>query len=80
MPKLEEITHLFEPPFSPFILQEANEKIQVWSCIWEEKDRMKKARMVAVTARDVCDKSGYPVIHRSLQILTTQPVSTASVE
>ena len=47
------------------------------------RDRLalkKTLPMDAVTTLDVCDKSVYPVIHRLLQILAIQPVSTASGE
>ena len=67
--------------FSPFALQQTKEKNEVWKCIWEEKDRLKKTvRMDAVTFLYVCDKSTSPVVHRFLQNLALQFVFTASAE
>ena len=79
--KVEEVFDFYEPLFSSFAPQQANEKIEVWSCIWGEEDRLKKAvPMDVVTALGVCGKSVYPIIHDLLQILAIQPASTSSAE
>ena len=39
---------VFKPLFSLFTLQQAKRKTEVWSCIWEEKDWLKKVLINAV--------------------------------
>ena len=69
--KLEEVFDFYEPPFSPFTLQQAKEKIGCGATY---------GIIDGVTAPDVFDKSVYPVIHRLLKILEIQPDYTASAE
>ena len=60
--KLLQIFNFYEPLLSLFSIQQAEEKIEMWTCIWEKKI----VPMGAVTALYVCDKSVYPVNHRLL--------------
>ena len=40
--KLEEVFGSYEPLLTPFTVEQAKGKIEVWSCMWEEKDRLDK--------------------------------------
>ena len=77
--EMEDCYHFYKVILSNSTLEQAKGEFDVWYAMWIDIPADKRP-IDAVSTISKCDADAFPIIHRMLQILCVQPVSTASAE